>query len=97
MLFEWDEVKCRRNLVKHRISFETAKLVFDDPYALSERNRVVEGEERWQTLGMISGVVVVVAHTYRDQSEHLVTRIISARKATPTERNAYAEAREASS
>jgi uncharacterized DUF497 family protein len=57
----------------------------------------VEGEERWQTLGMISGVVVVVAHTFRDEGEALVTRIISARKATPTERNAYAEAHKASS
>jgi uncharacterized DUF497 family protein len=45
MLFEWDEVKSRRNLLKHGISFETAKLVFDDPYAFSERDRVVEGEE----------------------------------------------------
>jgi hypothetical protein len=96
MLFAWDEVKSRRNLLKHGISFETAKLVFDDPYAFSVRDRVVEGEDRWQTLGMISGVVVMVAHTYRDEGEDLVTRIISARKATPTERNAYAEAHEAS-
>jgi uncharacterized DUF497 family protein len=97
MLFEWDEVKSRRNLVKHRISFETAKLVFDDPYALTGRDRVVEGEERWQTLGMIGGVVVLVAYTFRDEGEDPVTRIISARKATPTERTAYAEAHKASS
>jgi hypothetical protein len=29
--FEWDEEKNRANLAKHRIIFETAKLVFDDP------------------------------------------------------------------
>ena len=97
MRFEWDEVKNRRNLGKHRISFETARLVFDDPFALSIQDRVVEGEERWQTLGMIRGVIVVVAHTYRQEGDDLVNRIISARKATATERTAYAEGHEASS
>ena len=66
MRFEWDEAKNRRNLAKHRISFDTAKLVFEDPHALSVQDRAIEDEERWQTLGMIGGVVVVlVAHTYR--------------------------------
>jgi hypothetical protein len=97
MRFEWDEVKNRRNLGKHRISFETARLVFDDPFALSIQDRVVEGEERWQTLGMIRGVIVVVAHTYLEEGGELVIRIISARKATSTERIAYAEGHEASS
>ena len=53
MRFEWDEAKNRRNLAKHRISFETAKLVFEDPHHLSVHDRVVEGEKRWQTFGMI--------------------------------------------
>jgi uncharacterized DUF497 family protein len=89
MLFEWDEVKNRRNLGKHKISFETARLVFDDPFALNLRDRVVDGEERWQILGMIRGVVVVVAYTYREEGEDWITRIISARKATSAERRAY--------
>jgi len=96
MRFAWDEVKNRRNLGKHKISFETAKLVFDDVLALNLQDRVVEGEERWQILGMIKGVVVVVAYTYREEGEDLVTRIISARKATSAERRAY-ESHEASS
>lgn len=96
MGFEWDEVKNRRNLQKHRVSFETAKLVFDDPHARSAQDRVVDGEERWQTMGMIEGVIVVVAHTYRAQGEEEIIRIISARKATPAERRAY-ETHEASS
>ena len=59
----------RGNLAKHGISFETASLVFEDPLALSVQDRVVEGEGRWQTLGMIGGVVVVlVAHTYREEN-----------------------------
>lgn len=92
MRFEWDEVKNRRNLVKHRISFETAKLAFEDPYALSLQDRVVASEERWQTLGMIDdGIVVLVAHTYREGRGGEVIRIISARKATSSERKAYEE------
>jgi uncharacterized DUF497 family protein len=65
MRFEWDEDKNRRNLVKHKVRFETAKLVFDDPHMQSIQDRIVEGEERWQALGMASGEVLVVAHTYR--------------------------------
>ncbi len=96
MHFEWDEIKNRRNLGKHKISFETARLVFDDPCSHSIQDRVVEGQERWQTLGMMRGLVVVVAHTYREESGELVIRIISARKATSAERRAY-EGHEASS
>jgi uncharacterized protein len=60
MRFEWDEAKNRRNLAKHRISFEIVKSMFEDPFALSFQDRVVEGGERWQTLGAIGDVVVVL-------------------------------------
>ena len=93
MRFEWDEAKNRRNRVKHRISFETAIAVFDDPSSLSILDRVVEDEERWQTLGLIDGVLVVlVAHTCREEEGEEVIRIISARKATPRERSWYEKA-----
>jgi uncharacterized protein len=92
MRFEWDEAKNRRNLGKHRISFESAKLVFDDPHSLSYREREMDGEERWQTLGVIGGsVTVLVAHTYREEEGEEVIRIFSARNATPRERRAYEE------
>ena len=58
MRFVWDEGKSRNNLAKHQVSFETAKLVFDDPFAISIQDRVVEGEERRQTLGLVGGVVI---------------------------------------
>jgi hypothetical protein len=64
MRFEWDEDKNRRNLAKHKVSFERASSVFDDPRSLSTQDCVVEGEERWQTVGMESGTVLLVAHTY---------------------------------
>ena len=90
MHFEWDGAKNRRNIAKHRIRFETAQLVFDDPNALSIQDRDKEDEVRWQTLAMIGNVIVVlVAHTYRDENGEEVIRMISARKATPQERRAY--------
>ena len=50
-----------------RLAFETAVRVFDDPYGLSVQDRIVDGEARWQTIGLIEGVVVLlVAHTVCD-------------------------------
>lgn len=90
--FEWDEEKNHNNLVKHKISFETAKSIFDDPWALSVQDRLVDGEERWQTAGMIDGMLlIVVAHTWTDDDGDEVIRLISARKATRSERRAYGE------
>jgi uncharacterized protein (DUF4415 family) len=48
--FEWDEYKDRLNRAKHGVSFETARLVFDDPLHLSVQDRIEGGEARWQTL-----------------------------------------------
>lgn len=89
MHFAWDEVKNRRNTLKHKISFETARRVFDDPNALSMRERVVEDEERWQTLGRAGGIVLLAAHTWQAMAESEIIRIISARKATPRERRIH--------
>ena len=96
MRFEWDEDKNRRNLAKHKVSFERARLIFEDPQALSIQDCVVEGEERWQTLGMESGTVLLVAHTYRDEASGEVIRLISARKANAHEREAYAKSQKRS-
>jgi uncharacterized DUF497 family protein len=90
MRFTWDHEKSRHNLAKHKVSFETAKLVFDNPHAISQVERVEDGEERWQTLGLAGGIVIlVVAHTYREEDGEEVIRIISARRATPRERTLY--------
>ena len=92
MVFEWDERKNRRNRAKHHVSFEAATLVFEDPHAISVPDRVEGGEERWQTLGMAGGIVVLlVAHTSREERGEEHIRMISARKATPRERKNYEE------
>jgi uncharacterized protein len=88
--FAWDDSKNRLNRRKHGISFELATLVFDDPFLVSTQDREVEGEARWQTIGMIHGVqVLVVAHTVEEDNDRV--RIFSARKATPQERRIYAQ------
>ena len=88
--FEWDEKKARQNKAKHQVSFELAKLAFDDPFQLNDFERTVRGEDRFQTLAMVGNVVLFVAHSHR-KNEHgeEVIRIISARKATPKERREY--------
>ena len=61
--FEWDEAKNRKNQKKHDISFETASLVFEDPLRISIQDRHTDGEERWQTIGKVKGVLMLlVAH-----------------------------------
>jgi len=98
MRFVWDKRKSRSNWIKHKVSFETAVLVFEDPFALSVQDRVIEGERRWQTLGLVGDVVILlVAHTYDEEDGEEMIRIISARKATPHERKLYEQAHQKTS
>jgi uncharacterized DUF497 family protein len=93
MQFCWDEKKNRTNLRKHRISFEAASLVFEDSHAVSVLDSIVGDEQRWLTLGSAGGILVLmVVHTWYERAGEEVTRIISARKATPQERIRYEEA-----
>ena len=89
MKWVWDDEKARRNLAKHKVSFERATLVFDDPHNISLRDDR-ETEERWLTIGLVNGVVaLVVVHTVEDHDNEEVVRIISARKATRSEREKH--------
>ncbi len=93
MRFEWDEYKNRQNLRKHDVRFETAVLVFDDPYALTQHDFTFEDEERWITVGAIGpGSILLVVHTFYEEHDEGVIRIISARAAESHERKAYEEA-----
>ncbi len=91
MRWTWNEAKNRANKQKHGLSFETARLVFNDPLSVSRCDQYPD-EERWQTIGFINGVIVFVVHTYptyEQESEEEIGRIISARKATKYERRIY--------
>ena len=95
--FEWDPHKARRNLEKHKISFESAAEVFLDPLALSIFDREHSGQdERWITLGKDSnGVTLVVVHTFNEGSGGQCSiRLISVRRATRKERKPYEEGAE---
>jgi uncharacterized protein len=74
------------------VSFETAVRAFSDPNALAEQDRIENGEERWQTIGLVEGtVVLLVAHTVSEEEDIEVIRIISARRANRRERRRYEE------
>jgi uncharacterized DUF497 family protein len=93
MRFEWDEAKNERNLLKHNVRFETAALVFDDPFALTQRDESSDKEERWITFGTIGErTILVVVHTWLEAEGEEVIRIISARTAETREKRAYEEA-----
>jgi uncharacterized DUF497 family protein len=84
---EWDSEKAQENILKHRISFETAQYVFSDPERLERYDQSengIPGEERWQTLGSIGNILLVV-YTERGANRRLIT----ARPATRAERKSY--------
>ena len=89
MEWTWDPEKNLENIRKHRISFETAMLVFDDPER-AERKDDYQYEERWQTIGTVEGVFIIVIHTLQTTDSDS-GRIISARQALPHERRRYQE------
>jgi len=88
--FVWDPNKAADNLRKHRIKFEDAVVVFDDPLAKLTQDRIVDGEERWQIIGMgRNRLLLLVVHAFREIADTEVIRIIGARRAEPYERRLY--------
>lgn len=92
--FEWDPEKAKTNRAKHGLTFEQAATVFLDPNQVSIYDEThSDPEERWITLGAASdGLLTVVVHTYREiEPDTVRIRIISARRATRSERQQYQE------
>ena len=85
--FEWDENKNKKNTLKHRVNFEEAKTVFDDPDAIEfEASR--DGEYRLIRIGKSAAkFILLVVYTVRG----IFIRLISARQANKDERNLYIE------
>ena len=87
--FEWDPSKAVANLRKHGVSFEEAETAFADDHALLlDDPDHSEDEDRLLLLGMSARLrVLVVVHAFREAES--VIRLISARKATRSERAQY--------
>lgn len=87
--FEWNLSKATENQKKHQISFDEAKSVFYDEFAVQFFDEEHSSdEERFLMLGMSSGArLLLVCHCERKGGE--VIRIISARKATKRESAFY--------
>lgn len=90
--FEWDVSKALSNARKHGVTFDQAATVFMDILSLTVADAAhSQDEERWFTLGCDhTGTLLAVAHTYQIiGSSHIRLRIISARRATRSERQSY--------
>ena len=79
MQFEWDEDKALANAKKHRVSFDQAQEIFNDPRAVpyEDLEHSADDETRYVMIGMSSIGLLFVSFTYRDK----VVRLISARRA----------------
>jgi uncharacterized protein len=83
--FEWDDAKNAANLTKHGISFEEAATIWDRP-VVTGQDEMADLEVRERSYGLIGAITVVcVIHTERNGK----IRIISARKATKSERRLF--------
>jgi uncharacterized DUF497 family protein len=89
--FSWDDAKNISNLAKHGLDFPTAALVFFDRLNATREDSFLY-EDRYQTIGMIGPVCILVVWTEQDDIADPLkphTRIISARRAESSERRLY--------
>ena len=89
--FEWDPRKAAANRRKHGVSFTEAEKVFADEHALLLADpEHSDAEDRFLLLGLSAGLrMLVVVHCYR--AGDTVIRLVSARRADPSERRQYDE------
>lgn len=86
--FEWDTFKAAQNEADHGVTFEMARDVFKDPFAIEWLDdREDYGEDRYVIMGMVDSRLLYVAYTMRGEA----IRILSARGAEPHERRQYHE------
>lgn len=89
MQFEWDEDKAKKNILKHQVSFNEAKTVFNDPFYIDfyDPDHSMD-EDRYLIVGQSNrGRILIVSYTERVSS----IRLISAREVTRQERKIYYE------
>ena len=89
--FQWNDDKNRTNWLKHGVDFDEALSVFDDENGILIADPdPSDGEERFVFIGRSAKIrILIVCHCYRESDT--VIGIISARKATRSERFTYEE------
>jgi uncharacterized DUF497 family protein len=90
--FQWDDAKATSNIANHGVTFDAARGVFKDPFALDWLDESENyGEDRYAIIGMSETRLLYIAYTMRGEA----IRIISARLAEPQERRRYHEENDA--
>lgn len=95
MRFDWNQTKASTNFKKHGVTFEQARTVFFDEFAVQFFDEDHSSdEERFLLLGLSSDAkLLLVCHCERERERERergdVVRIISARKATKREAAHY--------
>lgn len=95
-IYDWDRRKAQINLAKHKVSFEEGETIFDDPFLVTYPDEPhSEQEDRLISIGMSKNErVLLVVHVEKlETTNSILIRIISCRKATPSERKLYEESK----
>lgn len=86
-MITWDETKRRRNIRQHGLDFAGCEAMFDGPVVSWDDAREAYGEQRFNALGFLGGVVVHMTYTERGDDLH----VISLRKAEKHEIRRFAQ------
>ncbi|MBC7875790.1 MAG: BrnT family toxin [Anaerolineales bacterium] len=95
-IYGWDKRKAQINLAKHKVSFEEGETIFDDPFLITYHDELhSEKEERLISIGISKNqrILLVVHVEKQETADFILVRIISCRKATPSERKLYEESK----
>jgi len=65
---DWDDQKHAENLLKHRVRFEDACCVFDDPYYIELFEDLEDDEDRWRVTGRVGEIVLSETDHFRNKS-----------------------------
>lgn len=87
LLFEWDPAKARSNVTKHAVTFDEASTVFRDPLSATIDDPLHSDVETRFVITGLSHMNRLLVVVFTERCDRI--RIITARKATPTERRSY--------
>jgi uncharacterized DUF497 family protein len=89
--FEWDPAKAESNYQKHHVSFAEAATVFFDPLSITVPDPLHSVDENRFVITGLSYQQRPLVVVHADRGDRI--RIISARLASPSERNKYESGR----